>query len=224
MKTMADDAGDTNPRAPGLTLARALKIFVRQPTARLLALAVTTAVTLRMVVGGLSLWDLALLAGIIAVHPMTEWCIHVFLLHWRPRKVGPLRVDFLVSRDHRRHHEDPYDPRYWYIPLPSGAIGLVIVVGVSLAVLPTTGLALTAIGTILLLGLVYEWTHYLCHTSYRPRSSTYRRIWRHHRLHHFKNEHYWMGVTMHAGDRLLRTLPDAKQVETSPTCRQLLLD
>lgn len=71
------------------------------------------------------------------------------------------------------------------------------------------------------LGLVYEWTHYLCHSSWRPRSAFYRELWKLHRLHHFKNENYWMGVTMHAGDRLMGTLPEVGDVETSPTCRNL---
>ncbi len=45
---------------------------------------------------------------------------------------------------------------------------------------------------------------------------------RHHRLHHYKNEHYWFTVTT-AGtaDRLLGTYPDAATVETSPTVRRL---
>ncbi|MDX2168661.1 MAG: fatty acid hydroxylase family protein, partial [Deltaproteobacteria bacterium] len=49
----------------------------------------------------------------------------------------------------------------------------------------------------------------------------YQRLWRNHRLHHFKNEHYWFGVTMLSGDRLLRTAPAVKDVETSPTARNL---
>ena len=33
-----------------------------------------------------------------------------------------------------------------------------------------------------------------------PRTALYQRLWRNHRLHHFKNEHYWMGVTMTGGE------------------------
>ena len=49
----------------------------------------------------------------------------------------------------------------------------------------------------------YEWPHFLIHTPYRPRSRYYRAIWRGHRLRHFKNEHYWFGVTSTVADRLL---------------------
>ena len=68
---------------------------------------------------------------------------------------------------------------------------------------------------------VYEWTHFLIHTSHRPRSRYYRSIWRNHRLHHFKNEHYWHGITNTIGDRVLRTHPDQADVPRSPTARVL---
>ena len=41
-------------------------------------------------------------------------------------------------------------------------------------------------------------------------------MWRNHRLHHYKNEHYWFTVTS-AGtaDRLFGTYPDPETVPTS---------
>ena len=53
----------------------------------------------------------------------------------------------------------------------------------------------------------YEWVHLLVHTRYRPRSRYYRRLARNHRLHHFRDERSWLGVTSNLGDRLLRTYP-----------------
>jgi hypothetical protein len=68
----------------------------------------------------------------------------------------------------------------------------------------------------------YEWTHYLLHSDYRPRSRWYRSVWRNHRLHHYKNEHYWFTVTTAAtADRLFGTYPDPATVPTSPTVRDL---
>ena len=72
------------------------------------------------------------------------------------------------------------------------------------ALTPSTPLALTGIVAHLALTLHYEWVHFLVHTRYQPTLAYYQRLWRNHRLHHFKNEHYWMGVTMTSGDRLLR--------------------
>ena len=72
--------------------------------------------------------------------------------------------------------------------------------------------------------LAYEWTHYLIHSAYRPRSRLYRGIWRAHRLHHYRNERYWFGVTMHQADRILRTYPDKDAVPLSATARTLGVD
>jgi len=49
----------------------------------------------------------------------------------------------------------------------------------------------------------------------------YQGLIRNHRLHHFKNEHYWYGVSMLAADRPLRTAPDPESVERSETARTL---
>lgn len=83
------------------------------------------------------------------------------------------------------------------------------------------GIALTGVGFYATLGLVYEWTHYLVHTNCRPKTRLYRRLWKNHRLHHFKSEQHWYGVTMLGGDRLLGAAPDVGEVETSETCRTL---
>jgi sterol desaturase/sphingolipid hydroxylase (fatty acid hydroxylase superfamily) len=68
----------------------------------------------------------------------------------------------------------------------------------------------------------YEWVHYLVHSDYRPRTRAFRAVWRNHRLHHYKNEHYWFTVTT-AGtaDRLFGTCPDSASVQTSKTVRDL---
>jgi hypothetical protein len=47
-------------------------------------------------------------------------------------------------------------------------------------------------------------------------------VWRNHRLHHYKNEHYWFTVTSSGtADRVLGTYPDAETVRTSGTARAL---
>ena len=51
-----------------------------------------------------------------------------------------------------------------------------------------------------------------------PRTSTYRAIWRNHRLHHFKNEHFWHGITNNLSDRVLGTNPDQREVPEVEHC------
>ena len=61
------------------------------------------------------------------------------------------------------------------------------------------------------MALTYEWCHFLTHTSYRPRGWAYKRIYKFHRLHHFKNEKYWMGVSRHLADYVLGTMKAAER-------------
>lgn len=211
-----------DPRAPGLTLREAFSIFTHVRSARIMAAMVVLAVSARIIVGHFGGWDLVVLAALLTLHPFSEWVIHVGVLHWRPRKIAGFMIDTDLAHKHRLHHQSPHTPEYWYTPMWGALIGFAIAAAVVWLVVQTLSLWLTYVAAAATIGLVYEWIHYLCHTSYRPRGRWYRGLWRHHRFHHFKNEHYWMGVTMHLGDRVLRTRPSPKDVPTSPTCRDLL--
>jgi sterol desaturase/sphingolipid hydroxylase (fatty acid hydroxylase superfamily) len=60
------------------------------------------------------------------------------------------------------------------------------------------------------------------HTSYRGRTRWFRGLRTNHRLHHYRNEHQWLGVTSNLADRAFGTLPaNATDVPASPTARGL---
>jgi len=148
--------------------------------------------------------------------------MHVVVLHWRPRRIAGVVVDPMLARKHREHHVDPRVVRLIFIPMQSliGAVVSTLIIG--LLVIPRTALGLTFLVTVFAIGVVYEWTHYLVHTDYKPKHVVYRAIWRNHRLHHYKNEHYWFAVTSPGiADRALGTYPDPQSVPTSPTARNL---
>ena len=163
-------------------------------------------------------------AALIALFPVIEWCIHVAILHWRPRSLGPVTIDSLLARDHRAHHADPRDLPLVFIPWKALVWLLPAYVVIALARDADAGRPRSRCwcrSTAIMFG--YEWTHYLVHSDYRPRSRWYRSVWRNHRLHHYKNEHYWFTVTS-AGtaDRLFGTYPaDPAAVKTSPTVKKL---
>ncbi len=204
-----------------LTLPDALAEFVRYPSPRILLPVTAAAVVARAAAGRWTKRDLAIAAGILGAEPFTEWLIHVFILHFRPRTVAGRVIDPLAARKHRAHHRDPRDTELVFVPLPvlAGALPA-LVAGWALGE-RRLGRALTGITTSLCMLTAYEWTHYLIHSSYRPRHRPYRALWRAHRLHHFRNEHYWFGVTMHGADRLLGTYPERDKVPLSPTARTL---
>jgi sterol desaturase/sphingolipid hydroxylase (fatty acid hydroxylase superfamily) len=145
----------------------------------------------------------------------------VGLLHSRPRRVLGRRIDHFAARNHRMHHRDPWDCRFTVMPLQTATIVFAFTAITWYLAMPTLSSFLSGLLATGIAGLVYEWTHFLIHTSYRPRSRAYRRLWRLHRLHHFKNERYWHCLVMPVGDRLLGTAPDPERVEASATARTL---
>jgi sterol desaturase/sphingolipid hydroxylase (fatty acid hydroxylase superfamily) len=217
-----DEDRITGHRRTSVPLGRAWSAFWRHPSPYLISAFLIGAVVARAVVGGGSWWELAIPAALIALFPAIEWVIHVLILHWRPRRVGPVRIDSLLAREHRAHHADPRDIPLVFIPWKALLWLLPAYVVVALLAMPTTPAALSLLVSVYGIKLAYEWTHYLVHSDYRPRSRWFRSVWRNHRLHHYKNEHYWFTVTS-AGtaDRLFGTYPDPAAVPTSPTVRSL---
>lgn len=227
MTTTTSRAGDevalgARRRAEPTTLGDAWREFWRWPSPRVIATAVVAALIANLVVGGWSLGDLWVVVGLLAAWPLIEWVIHVMLLHMKPKSLGPLTLDPLFARKHREHHADPTDTQLVFIPIRVEVTLLVIFLGLALFAFPRLSLGLTFLLAISVLGFCYEWLHFLVHSDYRPKSAAYRALWRHHRLHHYKNEKYWFGISSTAADRALGTAPAPNEVETSPTARDLL--
>jgi hypothetical protein len=220
----ADEAAITGAaaRRRSVGLGDAWQGFWRHPSPWIIGTMLVGALGARLVVGDWQLWDALLPPVMIAAFPFFEWLVHVCILHWKPRRVGRVRIDPLLARKHRAHHADPRDVPLVFIPWQALIWLVAGYVAIGLLAFPRLGLGLTFLAMVGLLGLAYEWTHYLIHSDYRPRSRAYRAVWRNHRLHHYKNEHYWFTVTSTGtADRVLGTYPDPRQVDTSPTARAL---
>jgi sterol desaturase/sphingolipid hydroxylase (fatty acid hydroxylase superfamily) len=217
-------------RADRLTLADCFRQFMRMPSPPWLAAALVLAGALRVALGHFDWRDVVVAAGVLALTPPVEWLIHVYLLHARPIPVFGRRLDLLAAREHRAHHEAPAHLEGVLIPVYALFIFFAeIALTVWLVSWPIhwifggDRLAHGATGLLVAVAVLagYEWSHYLIHTPYRPRGRYYRAIWRGHRLHHYKNEHYWFGVTSPLADRLLGTAPAQQDVPRSPTARHL---
>ena len=181
---------------------------------------------------GVGTWSIAdLFAALIAAAMIgpVEWFAHQVLFHAPP---GTTRADrFKTGHSHRRHHLDPTDMA-WVLLHPRGARDLMIGVAVlalswSIPIGLFVGVSpLGAYLSTVLIGWLaiahYEWTHLMVHSRYRPKSRYYRRLAKNHRLHHYRNETQWLGVTTNFGDRLLGTLPKpGREVPLSETARTL---
>nr|WP_280434507.1 sterol desaturase family protein [Nocardia carnea] len=209
-------------RRSQVTLAQVLRDFAHAPSPWIiLALPVCAAIA-RLLVGDWQITDALIPLVAVAAFPFVEWVIHVCVLHWRPRTLGRWRIDSLLARKHREHHADPRLAELVFIPWQTFLWLLPALLLIAFVAFGRIGLGLTFLITVGALGLVYEWTHFLVHTDYQPRGAVLRSVRRNHRLHHFKNEHYWFAVTT-AGtaDRLLGTYPDPARVPNSPTAKAL---
>jgi hypothetical protein len=206
----------------GFSLADAAREFWKHPSPWMIGTTFVAALTVRIVVGDWQLTDALVPVAMLAAFPFYEWVVHVCILHWRPRQVGPLTIDPLLARKHRAHHVDPRDVPLIFIPWRALLWVLPLAVGIAVLAFPRIGLGLTYLVFLTMLGMGYEWCHYLIHSDYKPKTRAYRAIWKNHRQHHFKNEHYWFTVTSSGtADRVLGTYPDAGSVATSPTAKNL---
>jgi hypothetical protein len=198
------------------TVNDAAHLFVRHTSPRILLVASAIVIAARIALGRWSLTDAIVAGVIVAAQPFTEWLIHVYILHVQPG-TGWLNdaFDKAAGIAHRLHHQDPYDLRWQFIH-PRVVIGGLVFDATVLAIFRTPA-ALTGVLAAVLLTTVYEWVHFLIHTDVPAKHAPYKQLHKAHRLHHYRNENYWLGVTNHLGDRVLRTYPAKEDVEVSPT-------
>lgn len=148
-----------------------------------------------------------------------EYGMHRFMLHApRSRHAAIAR---LQHRLHYGHHERPSELALLWAPLwmsiPVAAPNFVIYLLVSRSL--SVSCAILA-GNFLGL-LYYEYVHYTAHVPRSPRTPWGRYMKKMHLWHHFKNEHYWFGVTNPVIDHLVGSYRRPEDVEVSPTARQL---
>ena len=138
--------GSPGPGAPTSPSAPAWRSFWRHPSPWMISSFLVGSVVARVVVGGGSWWELLIPAALVALFPVIEWVIHVGILHWRPRRVGPVEIDSLLARKHREHHADPRDIPLVFIPWQVLAWLLPAYVVVALLAMPTPARRVVAAG------------------------------------------------------------------------------
>lgn len=214
------------------TLAQVWRGFCSRSSPRLLLGGLALMVFLRVTLVGLTtwaLWDLAAVVMVVVLAPIFEWFIHRFILHMPPRRMGRLLIDF--GAGHRDHHHNPLSLDSAVLRAPDAVVFQVVNAAIAAALITPVliltgaeflGPMLTAMVAALAALTHYEWSHFLFHTAYRPRTRYYRRLKRNHRLHHFRNERYWLGVTGNIADRILGTYPASRSdAPVSATTRTL---
>jgi hypothetical protein len=218
----ADETAITGGRRTQLTRGQAWVEFWKHPSPWMMGGTIVGASIARGFVHRFSWTELIVPVLFVLFFPVIEWVVHVVVLHWKPVRVAGVRIDPLVSRKHRAHHANPRDIPLIFIPWQV-MIGLLVgTVLIGLFAFSDRAAGLTFMIGVSIVGFTYEWMHYLIHSDYKPKNKVYKAIWRNHRLHHYKNEHYWFTVTTTAtADRLFGTYPDPATVTTSKTAKNL---
>ncbi|MDT3444241.1 MULTISPECIES: sterol desaturase family protein [unclassified Pseudofrankia] len=195
------------------TLPGALRRFLEHPRPPVLIGVVATLGAARATRGDFRRSDAAVAVGAAAAQPFVEWAIHRFMLHAAPEGRYGRAAYQAAGWGHAQHHRDPANLNSMFMRgqdvLGAGAVALAAGAVGS----PRLATGMFCVGAAV---LAYDWTHFLIHTRYQPRSAFYRQAWRNHRLHHFRNERYWLGVTSSVADVVLRTSPARDAVAVSP--------
>jgi hypothetical protein len=203
------------------SLREAAKVFFAQPGPRLVAAHAATAWMARALAGPPSLGDARALAGLALGWPLMEWYAHKHVLHAKPRQLGGGRMGELFGPRHRAHHRRPGDMELTLLPIWVLLTAMPVQSSGWWMLARRRSTALTGVAAAATAALVYEWTHFLVHTSYRPKSGLFKRLRDNHRRHHYRNENYWLAFTWPLVDRVMGTEPDPKSVPVSPTARDL---
>jgi len=154
-----------------------------------------------------------------AIFFISEYTTHRFLFHAQPST-----IPFVLKLQHRLHYDHHIDPPKiellflpWWFVVPT----IVVYYGVYLAVVRSPALAFSlAFGSVCAL-FYYEWVHYVAHIPFNPVTPFGRYVKKYHLWHHFKNEHFWYGVTNPSMDFAGATYRDVESVDRSTTVREI---
>jgi hypothetical protein len=152
---------------------------------------------------------------------VSEYTTHRFLFHASPSKTAWMLK--LQHRLHYDHHVDPPKLDLLFLPLwfviPTVAVYFLVYFVLTRNLVMAVSLSF---GSICALAF-YEWVHYVAHIPFTPLTPWGRYVKKYHLWHHFKNEHFWYGVTNPSMDYVGNTYRDVASVERSTTVREIWL-
>lgn len=136
-------------------------------------------------------------------------------------KKAPFLYRFMLKL-HYGHHQDPD-----YVPLIFAPILSVLILFAGMFLLALLFSWNITVALMFLLGVVvyylhYEWMHLGHHIKgYNHIFPWSKKLKKAHSLHHYKNENYWWGITNILGDIFLGTYKEHKDVDKSPTVKDI---
>ncbi|GGA54299.1 fatty acid hydroxylase [Kroppenstedtia guangzhouensis] len=161
---------------------------------------------------------LAIVVG-MGSYSASEYLIHRFLFHLKPPR-NPFFLK-LLKRLHYDHHMDPNNLKLLFLPVWYSLPLIGIAGGLAYLLTASISLTLAFVSGVITFLLYYEWTHFVAHRPIQPWTPWGKWMKKVHLWHHFKNEHFWFGVTQPFYDVLFGTFKKENEVERSETVRNL---
>jgi 4-hydroxysphinganine ceramide fatty acyl 2-hydroxylase len=191
--------------------------FFRHGACAALTLAILAGVAL-FAFGVLPFAPLAALIGALVFFG-SEYTTHRFLFH-----AAPSRVSWILKLQHRLHYDHHIDPptlELLFLPLWFVVPMALTYFGAFWLISHSTIVAASALLGTLCATLYYEWVHYVAHVPFTPLTPIGKYMKKYHLWHHFKNEHFWFGVSNPSMDFVGATYRDHEDVERSTTVREI---
>jgi hypothetical protein len=211
--TRLDRPGPHGHATDVATLPAAARRFLTHPRPPVMLATVAALAAVRAARGRPGRRDARVAGLCLLAQPFVEHAVHRWMLHAEPtNRLGRAAYGY-AGWGHLQHHADPTNLDTMFL-LPSDVLGggaVAAVVALAGPPAAATGALCVGLGT-----LAYDWSHFLIHSAYRPRTRFFQVVKRNHRLHHYRNERYWLGVTSPVADLLLRTSPARDEVPVSP--------
>jgi len=191
--------------------------FFRHGSCTAITLAILAGIAL-FAAGVLPFSWVAALAGAL-VFFVSEYTTHRFAFHAEPSK-----IPFVLKLQHRLHYDHHIDPpklELLFLPLWFVVPMSFVYYGVFLLISHSSPIALSATFGVLCATFYYEWVHYVAHVPFTPVTPVGRYMKKYHLWHHFKNEHFWFGVTNPSMDFAGATYREVEAVPRSTTVREI---
>lgn len=162
----------------------------------------------KTLIGGWFWWDSLVIVGFFLFRGIVEWVIHSWLYHANPVPLVGWRFTSETQRQHIEHHENPADLSRLLITYKGVLILAVLVFSASAILFLSVGIATTMVLGFIVVGVMIEVVHLICHCRIPHSTALMQRIIQLHRIHHHHDGQNFYGVSSSLGDRWFGTYPD----------------
>jgi len=153
---------------------------------------------------GTSSFVVLFLSGVL-FWTLFEYTLHRYLFHFFPKTPFQQRAQFLF---HGVHHQYPNDKDRLVMPV---ALSLFIAMVVFIVLNAIFGLLVWGFYSGFAVGYVmYDMMHYSIHHIRTPKSNMFKKLWKHHLDHHYRDTNKAYGVSTVLWDQVFSTMQTKK--------------